>query len=531
MRKKLLIPFIIMCLGVAGCAAADSELTRQQEVDVQELEEVRDESEILTDGKAIRQQEWEEEIWDESEMLTNMEAIQLVKDAQNAIKNVMKTADVYVEQEAETTAVRNKLSRYFDESILDYVLYVYQIREQDGQYVYYYYDEYRNFYMDETKSIAILHRGKDYYEVGVTFVHRWRRNFAQEEVPVKIELTERGQWVITEFNHWYNDFRYNYMPEAEFRPEYFTEELARELIEEFGTEADGSKVLLEVQNDENGYILPDSSERLIEESELEGKSRYELYLAVHEIYARHGKRFGDVILYEYFNDKPWYSPYEHLFSREELSDIEKKNIETLSRTGNLGEKAAPEYGSLYPVNNEEREFLTEEEASYIIGHLFFMADKVIDVKKENLIIEEWQDDIRNFTLGEYSSEEALKEYLCQYFSEEIFEYITIMYNAKNALWKNDDNNYTVSIEGTLYDDYYVIDSFERVKIKSADKDYCVVEVPFINVLALVDELPGTEPGEMALKRVGDDWIIDSVTHPFYDDLYERKILSRKDESS
>ena len=49
------------------------------------------------------------------------------------------------------------------------------------------------------------------------------------------------------------------------------------------------------------YILPDSDSRYISENELGGMSSEQLRLARNEIFARHGRKFKDAQLQEYFN--------------------------------------------------------------------------------------------------------------------------------------------------------------------------------------------------------------------------------------
>lgn len=79
------------------------------------------------------------------------------------------------------------------------------------------------------------------------------------------------------------------------------------------------------------YILPDSSSRILSDSEVSVLSKEELRLARNEIYARHGRKFDDVQLQSYFDSKSWYKgtidPAD--FSESMLSEIEKKNIELI----------------------------------------------------------------------------------------------------------------------------------------------------------------------------------------------------------
>ena len=86
------------------------------------------------------------------------------------------------------------------------------------------------------------------------------------------------------------------------------------------------------QSDSN-YILPDSSTRILTDSEVKNLTKEQLRLARNEIYAKHGRRFDDVELQDYFNSKSWYSgtiaPDD--FTEEMLSEIEKKNIELIKK--------------------------------------------------------------------------------------------------------------------------------------------------------------------------------------------------------
>ncbi len=65
-------------------------------------------------------------------------------------------------------------------------------------------------------------------------------------------------------------------------------------------------------SDEEGvlpeYILVDSDRRYISESELENLTKEQLKLARNELYARHGRRFEDVGIRNYFSQFEWYRP-------------------------------------------------------------------------------------------------------------------------------------------------------------------------------------------------------------------------------
>lgn len=75
------------------------------------------------------------------------------------------------------------------------------------------------------------------------------------------------------------------------------------------------------------FILPDSSTRVLDKSELVGFSAEQCRLARNEIYAKHGRIFDDAGLQNYFNSRSWYHgtiPADK-FSETMLSDIEIQN--------------------------------------------------------------------------------------------------------------------------------------------------------------------------------------------------------------
>lgn len=77
-----------------------------------------------------------------------------------------------------------------------------------------------------------------------------------------------------------------------------------------------------------GYILPESSTRELNYSDFNNRSQYEIYFALYEIYARHGRIFSDTAVSDQFQKYGWYkgtiSPEN--FDESTLSEIEKKNI-------------------------------------------------------------------------------------------------------------------------------------------------------------------------------------------------------------
>lgn len=79
------------------------------------------------------------------------------------------------------------------------------------------------------------------------------------------------------------------------------------------------------------YILPESASRLLTEADLANLTQEDLRIARNEIYARHGRKFLDEGLQEYFNGKSWYNgtiePDD--FKEDMLSEIERTNKDTI----------------------------------------------------------------------------------------------------------------------------------------------------------------------------------------------------------
>ena len=84
------------------------------------------------------------------------------------------------------------------------------------------------------------------------------------------------------------------------------------------------------QNSE--YILPNSDSTYLSEADIEILSKDALKLARNEIYARHGRRFNDNALQEYFDSCSWYTgtilPED--FSESVLNEYEKANRDLIT---------------------------------------------------------------------------------------------------------------------------------------------------------------------------------------------------------
>ena len=79
-------------------------------------------------------------------------------------------------------------------------------------------------------------------------------------------------------------------------------------------------------------LLPESSERKLTESDISGMSDDDIQLAINTIYARHGYRFKDSELLQYFEGFDWYQPSESDMDKVQaaFSKIEEDNIKFLA---------------------------------------------------------------------------------------------------------------------------------------------------------------------------------------------------------
>jgi len=80
------------------------------------------------------------------------------------------------------------------------------------------------------------------------------------------------------------------------------------------------------------YVISDSDTRVLQQSELLYLTPLQLKLARNEIYARHGRKFTDPSLRDYFTSKPWYTPTvdSNKFTDDMLNAVEKQNVKTIA---------------------------------------------------------------------------------------------------------------------------------------------------------------------------------------------------------
>lgn len=71
------------------------------------------------------------------------------------------------------------------------------------------------------------------------------------------------------------------------------------------------------------------SQRLVTDTDLDGKDGFELDIMRNSIFASHGRRFDTPALQDYFNKQPWYRPIysPKAFTLKLLSKLEQQNVE------------------------------------------------------------------------------------------------------------------------------------------------------------------------------------------------------------
>ncbi len=91
--------------------------------------------------------------------------------------------------------------------------------------------------------------------------------------------------------------------------------------------------ITEIENYSGTYIFPNSGFELLTEADLKGKTKKELRYGRNEIYARHGRRFKDAELRNYFAGCAWYKEnpsYNSGNDESNLNSIEQANAAFIS---------------------------------------------------------------------------------------------------------------------------------------------------------------------------------------------------------
>lgn len=100
------------------------------------------------------------------------------------------------------------------------------------------------------------------------------------------------------------------------------------------TDSDDEATTAEEDSASALYLMPDSADRYLEVSDIEGYSRDEIQMIINEIYAKHGREFHTQENINYFSAQDWYEPVVGKSDEEianEFNAYEKANVELLCK--------------------------------------------------------------------------------------------------------------------------------------------------------------------------------------------------------
>ena len=148
---------------------------------------------------------------------------------------------------------------------------------------------------------------------------------------------DNGHWRIGKISHWYNDIAFYGLGKRMYLLDNYckTRTDYEQFVDKFGTSLSGERIPMDILTISYNEILP-NSDRLRFGEFINGEipeifTKLTAYLAMEEIYARHGKPYEKgTFEYEYFNKATaWYKENSD-FSENMLNDIEIYNIGKLS---------------------------------------------------------------------------------------------------------------------------------------------------------------------------------------------------------
>lgn len=154
-----------------------------------------------------------------------------------------------------------------------------------------------------------------------------------------------------------------------------------------------------VRYDAHEYVLAMSDVKEIPEYYLENMSADQLWIARNEMFARHGRKFDNAYLSNYFESCSWYNgtvaPQD--FDESILSQVEKKNLEIIKsyEDRKSGEKAYPQscqFGKEYSYDLDgdgyketfELNYREDEETSMYHVTMVMDGDMAMDLSSEDV---------------------------------------------------------------------------------------------------------------------------------------------------
>lgn len=111
------------------------------------------------------------------------------------------------------------------------------------------------------------------------------------------------------------------------------EESEEDLMDEAGEQVETTTFSAPKAVKEGGFMFPESDKKVIPNEILRSLTKEELRIARNEIYARHGRRFKNRAMRDYFEKMEWYAELEKRdeIPEEELNTIEMENINRIKK--------------------------------------------------------------------------------------------------------------------------------------------------------------------------------------------------------
>ena len=287
------------------------------------------------------------------ETLSNEEAINLVKEITAFMDTGIETGEdveglngenfAYFKNKEDENTLEIYHRNYIKDSAYEYLTGMYKItgfRERMGKAKKNLNSGYIRYKLNSTGDFYILSREDN--EICIEAIFNKDSSLGEgmpdtDKGQIFLTLCDDNKWRISKISQWYDDLAFyeleGYIDEF-FDTQNNTKEDYEAFIKEYGYDKNGNRIGMQMlryfPKDE---ILINSGSGSLEEFGnmyiLRILSKLATHLAYEEIYARHGKIYPKYsIEYNYFNGLDWYKENKE-FSENDLSDIEKHNLEII----------------------------------------------------------------------------------------------------------------------------------------------------------------------------------------------------------
>lgn len=231
------------------------------------------------------------------------------------------------------------------------------------------------------------------------------------------------------------------------------------------------------------YVLPTSSSAYLSQVDLQELSDAELTVALYEIYARHGDRFQEADLQEYFEHRSWYSSTNSNsnYNTYEIANQILLEVYIAQKAGNYTQVGNP-YLDLFP--GADSQALKDSQNQYM------EADDLKDLEKDELAIARNEIYARH---GYVFSDNYLQAYFCtkswytpstSVLSESSFNEFESNNLQLMKLYEQKSAGGTFSVDNPFLDHYnasepYILDNSDTRELldsdlKDLDENQCIL---------------------------------------------------------